>query len=530
MMETNRDLIIKYLKEKKGLLTLLFILSTVLGFSRMYGATFIRPITDSITGSSEGHIGVLILLSCLYQAIFYFSRFAVTILGGRLDQGFALFLRQKLFNHLNRIPFKEFEKKGCGDMQALIRSDSQQASKFLFVLFSRILMNVILIVFSAAYMFTIDLLSTAIFLTTSLTVGFFNYLLARKVRNYQYEARSSFGRLSNLITEGAGIFDTIRLYNAAPFMTSRFKEKREEYNDQLLKKARVQGADGVMRSLVNNTTLFICSLILGYKALSGEASIGDVLLFISLLFQVSAAFTIIYTWMPVMASARAALDRIEEILTIEAAEEKEEEKKEESDCFNLENISFRFDNGPLIIDDISLYFSQGRCYRIIGESGRGKTTLLKIMLGLYHAQGMIINGGTTRPSIGYVPSEPGIFNVSLFENVSLGEENIEREMCRNAAVRLGAERWIDSLCDGWDHKIEEGGSNLSGGQKRVIALMRILVREYPVIILDEPFSDLDKEREKDLNVVLNELKKDSIVIYTSHRENSEEIADEIIAL
>ncbi|MDC7225058.1 MAG: ATP-binding cassette domain-containing protein, partial [Spirochaetales bacterium] len=111
-----------------------------------------------------------------------------------------------------------------------------------------------------------------------------------------------------------------------------------------------------------------------------------------------------------------------------------------------------------------------------------------------------------------------------------GEESITPEMCRKAAVQLGADRWIDSLSAGWDHRIDEGGSNLSGGQRRLIALMRILVREYPVVILDEPFSDLDREREKDLNLVLNDLKQDRIVIYTSHREDSGGIADEVIAL
>lgn len=530
MIETSQRLMIDFLKKKRRLITLLFLLSILLGFSRMYGTTFIRPITDTIAGSLENKLGLLIFLSCVYQAIFYCSRFAVTLLGGRLEEGFALYIREKLFDHLNRIPFKDFEKRGSGDLQALIRSDSQQASKYLFILFSRFLMNTVLILFSSSYMFTIDRMSTIIFLITSLTVGFFNYLLARKVRNYHYEARTNFGHLSNLITEGCRIFDTIRLYQAAPFITSRFREKREEYNDQLIKKARVKGADGVMRALINNTVLFICSLILGFKALNGHASIGDVLLFISLLFQVSGAFTVIFTWMPAMASARAALDRVREVLIIEADEEQEEKSEGETSALSLENISFAFDKGPLIIDDLNLRFSQGRCYRILGESGRGKTTLLKIMLGLYQAPGMTINGGTDRPSMGYVPSEPGIFNVSLFENVSLGEESINRDMCRNGAIRLGADGWIDTLSDGWDHMIEEGGSNLSGGQKRIIALMRILVREYPVVILDEPFSDLDKEREKDLNSVLSDLKKDRIVIYTSHREDSGEIADEVIAL
>ncbi|MDC7223843.1 MAG: ABC transporter ATP-binding protein, partial [Spirochaetales bacterium] len=442
MNPINRKLLAEYLRKKRGLIALIILISTLLGFSRMYGTTFIKPITDTITGGGEGRLGLMILLSCTYQAIFYCSRLTVTMLGGRLDQGFALFLRGKLFEHLNRIPFREFERKGSGDLQALIRSDSQQASKYLFILFSRIIMSAVLILFSASYMFFIDRLSTVLFLITSLTVGLLNSLLARKVRNYQYEARNAFGNLTNLITEGAGIFDTIRLYRAAPFMVSRFREKREEYNDRMIKKARVRGADGVMRALINNTTLLVCSLLLGFKALNGNASIGDVLLFLSLLFQVSAAFTAIYTWMPALASAKAALDRMGEIFSIKADEEPNEKSDRDGSTLNLENINFAFDQGPMIIEDLNLRFRRGRCYRILGESGRGKTTLLKIMLGLYQAPGMTVNGGTERPPMGYVPSEPGIFNVSLRENVTLGEESITEEMCRKAAAQLGADRWI----------------------------------------------------------------------------------------
>lgn len=527
---TKKKLLIGYLTHKKKLLVGLLILSTILGFSRAYGTTFIRPITDTIAGNTDGNLIILITLSCLYQTIFYISRFFVTFLGGKIDQGFALFIRQKLFEHINKIPYKEFEKQGCGDLQALIRSDSQNASKMLFILFSRVIMNSAVIIFSAAYMFSIDLLSTTIFLITCLTVGFMNYLLSQKAKNYEYDARKSFGDLTQQITQGTSIFDTVRLYGATPFMTSRFKDKRAEYNDQLLKKARVWSTDGVMRTLINNSTLFACAIILGYRALNGESSIGDVLLFISLLFQVSGAFTVIFTWMPIMATARAALDRVLDILKIKNDDEFIPNNPIDESVLSYENINFNFDNGPNIIENMNLHFRKGKCYRILGESGKGKTTLLKIMLGLYRPLGMTINGGTDRPPMGYVPSEPGIFNVTLFENIALGEESISQEICNKAAQKLGADIWIESLTDGWDHMIEESGSNLSGGQKRIIALMRILVRDYPVVILDEPFSDLDKEREDDLNVVLNDLKHNKIVIFTSHREDVGQIADEVIVL
>ena len=275
-------------------------------------------------------------------------------------------------------------------------------------------------------------------------------------------------------------------------------------------------------SFVSNGCLLTAAVLLSWKAAMGGHGVGAVLAYITTLSQATICVTTILGWMASLSRAKSSIGRLQSILEIP-----EEEKRREADGNAAEHISFRnlsyaYDGEKSVINHLDLEFRKGNVYQIIGESGSGKTTLLKLLMSLYASEEAEITVDrnavdSIQNLIGYVPANPSLFNTTIYENIVMGDE-ISKVKCYLRAKELGVYEWIDSLEDGLDHMVDKSASNLSGGQKQAIAILRVLVRDCPVMILDEPFSALDKEKEEKLVQIIRQLGKDRIVILTSHRD------------
>ena len=201
----------------------------------------------------------------------------------------------------------------------------------------------------------------------------------------------------------------------------------------------------------------------------------------------------------------------------------EEEKRMAPEVIRFEELSYRYESDTEnIIDHKQLELQKGKVYQLIGESGSGKTTLLKLILGLYHSDTAKIyqddrRVASIRSQIGYVPANPSLFNASIYDNIAMGQD-ISRERCMELADELGIKEWITSLPEGLDHMIDKNAENVSGGQKQAIAVLRALVHDHPVLILDEPFSALDQQRAGKLSELMQKYCRKKIVLLTTHRD------------
>ena len=163
----------------------------------------------------------------------------------------------------------------------------------------------------------------------------------------------------------------------------------------------------------------------------------------------------------------------------------------------------------------------------MGESGRGKSTLTKLLLGFYRPKkGCIFIDGTditelglvnVRDKIAYIPQEPYLFNCSIKENIRMGKLNASDEEIYNAAKQAGAHDFISELENGYETPAGERGNILSGGQKQRIAIARAILKDAPVIIFDEATSALDNETEKYINKTVMSVKKDKLILMIAHR-------------
>lgn len=524
MNSKNTKMIQEYILKHIPHIIFILIISLLLGFFRMYGTAYIEYLTDAIELGRTDTLGGLIFIACFFQAMFYFLRWVVAVTAARFDEQVAFNIRVRLLDHINHISFVDYERLNTGNIQSIIRTDSQKASKYMYIVFSRILPNIFILLFSYIYMFTIDSKGTMFIIFVSILLGFINFHINKKIKEYEFESRKASGFINDIILKTCEIFDTIKVYQASDYILNQYNKRRNEFNQATLKSASIRAGNDMVLSLVNDVTLFTTSILLAFKAIDGHSSVGEVLAYIALLTQVSVCVTTILAWMSSLANAKASMQRINDLFAIKLSEDSCDTNVYDVTSVQIRDINYSYDDKAQIIKDLNLNLDKGNVYQIIGESGSGKTTLIKILMGFYRCKGMdiLINSSKKVDSlqalIGYVPANPNLFNASIFDNIALGNENITSQQCYSIAKEIGIDNWLSSLPSGLEYVIDKNASNISGGQKQAIAILRVLVSNYPIIIMDEPFSALDKQKESNLNSILDQIKKDKIIIFTSHRE------------
>ena len=209
-------------------------------------------------------------------------------------------------------------------------------------------------------------------------------------------------------------------------------------------------------------------------------------------------------------------------------------------AITINSVTFSYDGENAVLQDFSLQVKSGECVAITGASGCGKTTLSKLLLGLYPLDGgtIIINGldikkchlTALRKQIAYVPQEPYLFNGSIEENIRMGRANATEEEIIKAAKQANAHEFIIHLSEGYQTKVGERGNNLSGGQRQRIAIARAILKDSPIILMDEATSALDNESEQFVNDALKNLQGQKTIVMIAHRPSTIQLADRVCCM
>ncbi|NLG26150.1 MAG: ABC transporter ATP-binding protein, partial [Clostridiales bacterium] len=203
------------------------------------------------------------------------------------------------------------------------------------------------------------------------------------------------------------------------------------------------------------------------------------------------------------------------------------------DALAMEGVSFAYEGGAPVLDRFSMAVRCPGVAALIGESGRGKSTAMKLILGLYRPdEGEVTFAAegapaTLRGQTAYVPQEPLLFRGTIFENIAAGRDGATMGDVVDAAKRAGAHQFILEKPDGYRTELLDDGGSLSGGQRQRIAIARALVKGAPVLLLDEPTSALDGEREAEIFDTIREIGREKAVLLISHRPAVRQWADRV---
>jgi ATP-binding cassette subfamily B multidrug efflux pump len=462
----------------------------------------------------------------------------------RVEQG----LRDRLFSHLQTLSAAYFDRTRTGDLMAHATNDIQQirmaTGMGLVALNDAVIMGAAAI----AFMAYIDPALTGVVLIPMPLIAVGTRFFSRKMHRRYRAVQASFSDLTEIIRERFAGIRLIKAHNRQAVETARVAAASSAYVNENLRLVRITGAFFPMMLLFTNLSMALVLLIGGRRTILFAITPGDFVAFISYLGLLTWPMMALGWVTNLIQRGRASLDRIQAILVstpdIRTATGARSLKTPRGEVA-FEAVGFRYPGSPqphaaLALDGIDLSIAAGSALGIVGPPGSGKTTLLSLIPRLYDATaGRVRLDGREvrrlrledlRAAVAFMPQEPFLFAGTIRDNIAFGDPAVSEERLEAAVDAAALLDTVRSFPHGFDTVVGERGVMLSGGQKQRVALARCLLTDAPVVILDDPISQVDFETGAAITRTLRRLAGRKTVLIASHRLSAIGFSDRIVVL
>ncbi|MDR1537078.1 MAG: ABC transporter ATP-binding protein/permease [Clostridiales bacterium] len=505
-------------------------------FSLAASADALRRVVDHIQSIGATGLWLPLALTCALQIIHYISKFALASAARHLQAAMCTHLRMRVMRFAHRVPYALFEKKRAGGYLSVLQNDADNASFYMYIILSRIGMSAATVLFTIPFMLRVNIPLTITVMSVSILFGLINQRINVLIKRNEAKARSAQEKIAALALSGYDSADSLSAYRAEGFIQSLHHIARRQYSRSLMRVEAIDSARMALYIIVDRATLFGSIIFLAWRIVNGRGGLGSAISFNILLTQAMVAIEMLFRWYGTLVRSNASWDRLYDLLQDEPEEvERSNHVAPDVRTFKVENLSYAHEVKRPMLEGLSLSCKRGCIYGICGASGSGKTTLIKCLLGLYEADnstfqvnGLKINPEERAGLFAYVPSDHMLFQGTLLENLTLGNAKLDKQDCLDAMECLGLQAWFEELGGDINHPIDFNGGNLSGGQKQVVCILRAILSQRAIIILDEPFASLDQHTARIIEKALLSIKQDYIIFITSHRSVSMELYDSVI--
>ena len=487
---------------------------------------------------------ILLLLLGLYLLSMLFNYVQSWITSG-ISQKVAYSLRKDISEKIDRLPLSFFDKHASGDILSRITNDVDTIAQSLNQSMAQIITSTVTVVGVVIMMFTISWQLTLIALAIlPVTFGILGMVMSRS-QKYYIGQQKALGDADGHIEEMYGAHQIVQAFNGEAASVATFKK----YNDELYTSGwKSQFFGSLMMpisNLVGNIGYVGICIAGGFLAVNSVVTIGDIQAFIQYVKSFTQPITQMAQIINLLQSTAAASERVFDFLEAEEMPEEEVEISTEevaklpSDV-TFDHVRFGYNPDKIIIKDFSLDVSAGQKIAIVGPTGAGKTTLVKLLIRFYELNsGKITIGGQDiskmkrsdlRSLFGMVLQDTWLFNGTIKENLRYGKLNASDEKLRQAAVDAHADHFIEQMPEGYDSMINEESSNISAGQKQLLTIARAFVKDPKILILDEATSSVDTRTELLIQQGMDRLMQGRTAFVIAHRLSTIRDADSIIVL
>ena len=453
-------------------------------------------------------------------------------------------MRMDAFRHVEKQGMGWFDERQKGDLLAIMNDDINQLERFLDKGANDILQVATTVVIVGAIFFVISW-NVAIFAFLPIPIIIWgSFLYQRKLEPRYAEVRTNAGRLNALLENDLSGMSTIQSFTAEEMEANRVEEVSNEYRNANKKAIRLSAA---FVPLIRMAILcgFTATLLIGGKmTLDGEMAVGaySVLVFMTqrLLWPLTRLGETFDLYQRAMASSNRILDLIETPISLKDGDFKPKRQDVVQSSIKFEDCTFSYPGREAIFSNLNLEISPGSTIGVVGATGAGKTTLLRMLLRFCDPNsGKIEWCGkelkewkleSLRSSIALVEQSVTLFPATIKENILYGKPNASDAEVEEAAKVAEISGFIETLPEGWSTLIGEGGKRLSGGQRQRLAIARAIIKDAPLLILDEATSAVDNETEAALQRSIQKISNDRTTLIVAHRLSTIRNADEIIVL
>jgi len=484
-------------------------------------------------------------LSLLIITIFLLKNFFLIIkrvLFGRMELKIIVDTRNNLYSHITRQTMSYYDNHKQGDFMSVIMNDVLIFRQAIKVIFDKMVTEPANIIITVALLFLISWKFTLYVMIMFPVSVFIFWIVGSSIRRKGRRTLKQMSVITAFLQQMLGAFRLIKSYNKEDDEIQNFKQRNRKFFRIQLRQLRLSALNSPMSEMVGVITGALLFMIGGKMVITGSSMDSeDFLRYIILLFSILSPIKNLTSVNDSIQNGLAAAERIYNVLEtpIETLESPDAVNKVNFDKeIEFRNVSFRYEKSD-VLKNINLKIPKGKSYALVGASGSGKSTLADLLCRFYLPyNGEILIDGTDIKKIkseslykliGTVSQDVQMLNETIRTNLIYGSETKD-ESSINRAVEIANAGFIHDLEKGWDTNAGDQGVRLSGGQKQRIAIARAVLRNPPILILDEATSSLDTESEKLVQDSLNKLMKGRTSIIIAHRLSTILEADQIIVL
>lgn len=547
--------LISYLAPYKFRIFIVFGFTIAATVLNTIGLAILGNATDIIVdGVKAGALDTVRLFDCVKLLLLLFGLawvFAYTqgFIMAKVSQKVIYTLRKQMSEKLDRLPLRYYDGKTHGEIQSRFVNDIETINQSLLNSITQVISSAATVICIVTMMLIINPMMTIV----ALMILPISFIIIRVViagsQGHFNRQQSSLGEVNGYVEEMYSGHTIIKAFNREKISTEEFNEINDKLYSSAWKSQFFSGLMMPLTALVGNLGYVAMCILGGYLAFKGSISIGNIQTFLLYVRNLNQPVQNVANVMNILQSTAAAAERIFELI---AEEEEEDALGDDPDGkvkfdeashkgeVSFRNVKFGYNEGETIIHNFNYVAKPGSRVAIVGPTGAGKTTLVKLLLRFYELDGGDIfidhhdikdyARQDLRDLFGMVLQDAWLFNGSIKDNIKYGNINADDEEVIAAAKAAHIHNFISTLPDGYETQINEEATNISHGQKQLLTIARAMLADSPILILDEATSSVDTRTEKLIQSAMANLMEGRTSFVIAHRLSTIKDADHILVI
>ena len=484
--------------------------------------------------------GILLFMLGLYVVASLFGIIQGWIMS-TISQKITYRMRKEISEKINRMPMNYFESRTTGEVLSRITNDVDTLGQSLNQSLTQLITSTFTIIGVIVMMLSISVKMTGIAILIVPISLLLIMVVVKNSQKYFKTQQEYLGVINGKVEETIGGYTIVRLFNEEENSLKEFKEQ----NDILFKSAwKSQFLSGLMQPIMNfvgNLGYVGVAIAGGVMAYNGTITVGDIQAFIQYVRNLTQPIAQLAQVSNMLQSMAAAAERVFEFL----AEDEEEQMAENpvqidkaKGMVDFDHVQFGYTSDKIVIQDFTSHVDPGQTVAIVGPTGAGKTTMVKLLMRFYDVNSGAIkidghnikdfNRADLRKNIGIVLQDTWLFKGTIMDNLRYGRLDATDEEVYAAAKAAHVDHFIKTLPGGYDMELNEESSNISQGQKQLLTIARAILADKPILILDEATSSVDTRTEGLIQEAMNNLMKGRTSFVIAHRLSTIKDADKIL--